>query len=484
MFSVLNTVTFFHLDRHKNKRETMNREQVLQELKAIIEEYWSKENQSNVVNYVPAFELEKKENWSLNAPHHEQEILKDIEKYLHYAVRTEHPYFMNQLFGGFDLASWVGETIAALTNTSMATYEIAPLGSILEKTLIKKLNTMIGFRTLDNPGEGIMLTGGSNANLVAMLCARQKKFPKMKKEGLAGKKLSLFVSQDSHYSFSKNALVMGLGTNSVIKVAVDKKGQMLPEALEKEIRHSQERGEEPFFVCATAGTTVWGAFDPIKELLPIAKNHQLWFHIDGAWGGAAILSERFSFLLEGCEEADSFAWDIHKLMSASLISSFFLCRHSGILRETNSLTEGSYIFHEYENTSYDMGPYSLQCGRKVDSLGAWLAWRHHGDEGYQKMIDHLGELASYLVEKINRTPQLELIREPPFLNVCFRILDSLGKHNQLNLKVRQKLIETGTAMINYYSDKGVVFFRLILTNPQVKKCDLDQLLTKIIDMAE
>ncbi|MBE9009731.1 aminotransferase class V-fold PLP-dependent enzyme, partial [Pseudanabaenaceae cyanobacterium LEGE 13415] len=210
-----------------------------------------------------------------------------LETYLHYSVRTGHRQFFNQLFSGFNLPGFLGEVFASLTNTSMATYEIAPVATLIEQSLIEEMNSWIGFEQ----GEGTFVTGGSNANLVAMLCARNKAFPEAKYQGFSQRSV-VFVSDQAHYSFLKAANVLGIGLNNVIKVKTDAKGSMIPAELETAIASSLASGHTPFFIAATAGTTVLGAFDPLPEIAEIAKKYQLWFHVDGAWGGAAIFSDR------------------------------------------------------------------------------------------------------------------------------------------------------------------------------------------------
>ncbi|MGG6263327.1 pyridoxal phosphate-dependent decarboxylase family protein [Leptolyngbya sp. AN03gr2] len=408
-----------------------------------------------------------------------------LETYLHYSVRTGHRQFFNQLFSGFNLPGFIGEVFTSLTNTSMATYEIAPVATLIEQALIEEMNSWIGFH-----GEGTFVTGGSNANLVAMLCARNRAFPGAKYQGLS-QRAAVFVSDQAHYSFLKAANVLGIGLNNVIKVKTDAKGSMIPDELERAIALTLVSGQTPFFVAATAGTTVLGAFDPLPEIAQIAQKYQLWFHVDGAWGGAAIFSDgytahgvRASSLLQGCELADSFTWDAHKLMGLPLICSAILINHQGILSETVSNTGTDYLFHDHENSDYDLGLTSLQCGRKADAVKLWLAWQYYGKQGYQQQINRLLELAQYATQKVMDCSALELVAPTQFLNICFRYVPKdRSDIDHFNLELRDRLVKSGKSLVNYASVNGKTILRLILANPEITPVDIDRFFDNLLEIA-
>ena len=159
-------------------------------------------------------------------------LVKNIQDYLHYSVNTANKQFVNQLYGGLNFPAFLGEIITALTNTSIYTYEVAPVATLVEMELIRKLNQMVGFEN----GDGTFLTGGSNANLIAMFSARNKACPDIKTKGAYGcQKLIAFVSEQSHYSMDTAANLLGMGTDQVWKIATDNNGCMRVEALDAAI---------------------------------------------------------------------------------------------------------------------------------------------------------------------------------------------------------------------------------------------------------
>jgi glutamate/tyrosine decarboxylase-like PLP-dependent enzyme len=411
----------------------------------------------------------------------DKELINEVEKYLNYSVKTGHPHYLNQLFGGFNFPAFIGEIITALTNTSMYTYEVAPVATLMEMRLIEKMLGFTGWET----GTGAMMTGGSNTNMVAMLLARNSIFKGAKMEGITGlPKLALFVSERSHFSMLKGANTIGIGQNGVVKVKLDENGRMRGKALKASIETALKKGLLPFMVCSTAGTTETGSFDAIDEIADVAKTHDLWHHVDGSWGGSVVLSEKRRNLLAGLEEADSFSWNPHKLMNIPLICSVLLVKGDGIMREEIQSQDADYIYHENDTSAYDLGPSSLQCGRRVDSLKLWLAWKYYGDEGYSNRIEHLFDLAEYATDFIEDNQELEIMFPTQSLNVNFRFKTPEGINtDRFNENLRYELLKKGKVMVNYcWLDSGLSI-RLILLNPDLSKGDIDRFFKLLLDEA-
>ena len=377
------------------------------------------------------------------------------------SVSTYSPYFMNQLFSGVSAQMLMAEELAVRTKSTLATYEASPLFTTIENEVISSLVALIGWKE----GQGIGVPGGSAANFMAIHCARQRMFPQAKLEGCDGRKLVVFVSQDAHYSFKKACAALGIGTNQVISVKADEQGKMIPKELEISIKTKISEGKIPLLVAATAGTTVTGAFDSIVEIYKICRGHQLWLHIDGAWGGPAMFSDKLKHLVSGMELSDSFTFDAHKLIGANLTSSFFLTKHQNILVEANDVSGGEYLFH-FDDLSQDLGKKSWQCGRKADALSFWAIWKSLGTQGIGLFIDRLLDLKNEILAWIATQPRLELVANPEYLNICVRIhpADNL-KNPDWSKVVREKLIHKNLAFVNYSSDSQGSFLRLILANP-------------------
>ncbi len=403
------------------------------------------------------------------------ELLELISQYLKYSMRTGHPQFFNQLYQGFNLPGFAGEIVSAAANTSMYTYEVAPVATLIEQELIVRMSSMAGFTA----NEGLFLPGGSNANMTAMMIARNQVDSGIRENGIPPG-LTAFVSDQAHYSFLKAANVLGLGLNAVIKIQSDEDGRMIPTALETAIVRAEEEGRRPFFVAATAGTTVLGAIDPIQSLSEIAQKHDLWLHVDGALGASLLLSGSYRHLLDGVENADSLAWNPHKTMGVPLICSALLCRKRGVLASSASCDHSDYLFHDEE--SPDLGKKSLQCGRKVDALKLWLSWKYFGDRGYEKRINRMMALAQYASSVIRSADDMELKSDVYSFNVCFQFTGGTGdvrSRNAVNRQIRDRLLYDGSSAVNYASLNGETVLRIAFINPDISESDVDTFFSNV-----
>ena len=254
-----------------------------------------------------------------------------LETTLELSVRTHHPYFFNQLYSAADPMAIAADWAAVAANTNVHTYEVAPVFTVVEQKVLDKLANSVGGRFSEGH-EGLFVPGGSLANTYAMHLARHRAIPDVNATGLVGApQLVAFTSAQSHYSYKKASMLIGLGSDNLVAVDCDETGAMLPGALAEAVKQARADGNVPFFVGATAGTTVTGAFDPFDAIADLCEEEGLYMHVDGAWGAAVLLSADPSrrALMSGAERADSLTWNAHKLMGAPLQCSAFLTSNPG-----------------------------------------------------------------------------------------------------------------------------------------------------------
>ncbi|MCF6365836.1 MAG: pyridoxal-dependent decarboxylase [Bacteroidales bacterium] len=465
---------------------SVNYKETLEKLFDIIINYIDdnfKKNNKAIIEYRTPSELKKELSFKIKkAGISDKELLDEVNNYLKYSVKTGDKQFFNQLYSGFNIPGFIGEIITALTNTSMYTFEVAPVATLIEKELINKMCNIVGFKN----GSGIFVTGGSNANLIAMFSARNKIFQDGKTKGMYNAKiLTAFVSDQAHYSFGTAANLLGIGSNNLIKIKSDENGKMIPQELEKEIIKSLQKGDLPFFIAATAGTTMLGAFDDFGKINEISKKYNCRFHIDGSFGGSILLSKSKKHLFKNAQFADSFAWDQHKLMNVPLASSVILFNENNVLKNNLTKLKTDYIFHENEEDNCDLGESSIQCGRRNDSLKLWLAWKYFGDSGYEKRINNLFKSVEYLKIKIIEHKNFELYAEVQTLTVCFRY--NPGKEydlNALNLKIREDLRKSGKSMVNYGYINNQLIIRFVAANADIENNDIDTFFNNFLEIAQ
>ena len=405
-------------------------------------------------------------------------VLDDLDTFIANSVKTHRPEFMNPLWGGLSLPSFAGEVVAAMTNNSMYTYELSPIATVIEQTILKRMSEMVGF----SDGFGTFTTGGSNGNMLGMLCAREHLLAGSTKQGFDGRTTVIFVSAEAHYSVLMAANVIGIGHQNIIKVQCDEDGRMRPDRLEEEIALARREGMRPLCVVATAATTVRGAYDDLEALSEVAHREGLWLHVDAAWGGTCLFSNVHAALMDGVEKADSVCWDAHKMMGVPLICSAFLIKNPDVLRRLCDHTNvAHYLFHS-DAASDDLGRYSLQCARRNDALKLWLEWRARGDAGWAQMVDTRMADADYLQEKIQAHPDLEMMSSRMWTNVCFRYksTDTAVDHNKLNTEIRNRLIHEGSFMVSRSNIGENVILRMVVVNQDLDRDTLDKFLMRVV----
>ncbi|XP_031829973.1 glutamate decarboxylase-like protein black isoform X2 [Nomia melanderi] len=400
-----------------------------------------------------------------------------------YSVKTGHPRFVNQLYSSVDPYGLLGQWLTDALNPSVYTYEVSPVFSLMEEELLREMRKIVGWT--DGRGDGIFCPGGSIANGYAINLARHYRFPQLKDLGLSSAgRLIVFTSQDAHYSVKKLSAFLGIGNNNVYEVQTDARGKMCVTDLEARIKQAISEGATPLMVSATAGTTVLGAYDPLKDIAAICKKYSLWFHVDAAWGGGALMSRSHRHLLDGIKLADSVTWNPHKLLAAPQQCSTLLLRHEGLLQAAHG-SKASYLFQpdKFYDTSYDSGDKHVQCGRRADVLKFWFMWKAKGTRGLEKHVNRVFELAHYFKDYIKQKQGFKLLLEPECTNVCFWYVPPSKRHlkgeelstalKTIGPVVKERMVKKGSMLITYQPLRELPnFFRLVLQNSGLTKADM------------
>jgi len=349
------------------------------------------------------------------------------------------------------------------------TYKVSPALTLIEKSVTRALARLFGF-TGEHAG-GISQPGGSASNATSIVVARNTLFPETKTDGHQGRRFALFTSEHGHYSLEKAAQMFGFGSRAVRSVEVDADGRMVPAALDAAVASAKEQGETPFYVNATAGTTVLGSFDPFADVAEVCSRHGLWLHIDGSWGGPVIFSPRLAETrLAGAERADSVGFTPHKMLGVPMTCSFLLVQDTRKLHKANTLPAG-YLFHDAhpDQEVYDLADLTPQCGRKGEALKFFVGWKWYGNEGYESMVERAFETAEYLFSLLSEKTDFVMVSKSPLpcLQVCFYyapggvLKEGDDENTKATAEVVRRLVTRGF-MVDYAPGPRGKFFRVVV----------------------
>jgi glutamate/tyrosine decarboxylase-like PLP-dependent enzyme len=478
-----------------------------------------------------------------------------------YSVDTSHPLFLNQLFGTLDPVALAAELISLQLHTSNYTFETSPVFTLMERHCIDLLGQLV-YGTLSTltsssttpsppsstPTGGLFCPGGSISNLMGLHVARhhclqalqkderhhcpcqQQQEQNKQNESFHGCKecqdwmvvqknrLVALVSEEAHYSFLKAMLVTGMGKENLVTVPTcPKDGSMDTQALQVLLEELEAEGRIPFFVGATSGSTVRGSFDDLAAICRVAKNRrqgtttasrmEIWVHVDGAWGGAAIFSDRpdMKALLQGVQDVDSFTLNMHKLLGAPQQTTAWVTRHPHALAKAHS-TKAKYLFDGRKHgAAWDLGDSTFTCGRKPDVIKFWALYKYHGRHGLAKRVEETADsILKIVVPTLQSHPNFLLACTPWPFNVnfyyihsrllpTFQAIDTNDTHNspqisaclsdeltKVSVTLKLRLHEAGEVIIPFQplSDQDAYCFRLVLAgNKTFDQSTMDHLLS-------
>jgi glutamate/tyrosine decarboxylase-like PLP-dependent enzyme len=400
-------------------------------------------------------------------------LLATIDQALTTAMNPAHPGYLGHMDPLPTTASILGDLVVAALNNNMLSVEMSPFFSRLEPLLMREIAQLFG---LGDRAGGLLVSGGSLANLQALAVARNVKLG-CAQTGLAARPQLpvLFVSEAAHTSIQKAAMMLGLGTDAAIAIPTNRNSQMEVGALKDAIAQAEEAGQQPFALVATAGTTVTGNIDPLVELGAIAQMHDLWFHVDAAYGGALVFSEAHRDRLRGIEQADSVTFNPQKWLYVTKTCA------SVMFRDMGHLQRDFQVAAPYMNTEDDwvnLGEISVQGTRHADVLKLWLSLQHLGRQGYRDLIAASDTLTQAFVAAIQARPWLELASQPEMNLVCFRGCPDWLPADQWdawNRDLQQYLLREANAFLSLPRYRGQNWLKVVLLNPYTTEKDVERI---------
>ena len=418
------------------------------------------------------------------APLPEEAMGAKAFKYLHDVVnhsRAQNGRFFGYVLGSGEPVGAIADLLASVLNQNVTAWRSAPAAVTLERTVVSWLAEAIGCAGF----QGSLTGGGSLANLMGLAMAREAKAP-ANEHGLAGKCV-LYASEEVHMSIPKSVALLGLGRENLRLVPAGRDFRLIPAKLEKAIQADKASGKTPMAVVASAGTVNTGAIDPLPEIADIARQHNLWLHVDGAYGALAAIAAPDKFA--GLELADSISLDPHKWLFQSLDCGCLLYRDASAAQRAFSHTgdyakslssdpiEGFAFFEE-----------SIELSRRFRALKLWLSLRFHGMRAFRDVIRGNMELATRLGAAVANHPEFELLAPVELSAVCFRHRvgepatdEELSRHNSAILK---RLVERGRVYLSNTTVRGKFALRACIVNHRTTDADVDSVIPEVLAAAE
>lgn len=420
-----------------------------------------------------------------HAPFDAKRLEAILDLYIRTGIQVHSPGSMGRQFSGVVPLSGIVDFVSSVVNQPSSFYEAAQLPNVAERIMADELNQFIGW-----PRESFAMvttSGGSLANLTALLAARNRKFPEIWEHGEPAHgstgRPAIAVSEEAHYSVSRAAGVMGIGAEQIVRLPVNARHQICLEQARSALAAAEQRNLNVFCIVASAGTTSLGAFDPLDELADLARERGVWLHVDGAHGASLLTSDRLRWKLKGIEKADSLTWDAHKMMFVPPPCTMLFYRNReyslGAFRQ-----HASYVFDEEQDayTELDSGDKNFECTKRPMIMPLWTLWAMYGRPLFAEKIEYLCQLTEQAHQAILADPDFEELHRPEANILCFRYrpadLEAENLH-RLQLAIRNQIKRRGKFFISKVDLDGVAALRVVMTNHETTTEHFRMLLDEI-----
>ncbi len=427
-----------------------------QAVTAIISEYVATLDSRKVASKATPRELEKlfEEPFPEKGIAAEEILARFTTDVVTHAMQVPSPRYYGQ-FNPTPLPIGVwADALSSALNQNAGAWRNGPTSAMIEARVLRWLCELIGYGP---ESFGTLASGGTEANLIALKCARDRAHKAAVNHGLrsAPGDLTIYASEQCHFSVERSVDILGLGRTSLRKIETDERFHIHTDALRKQIEVDRNAGCTPCCVIAVAGATSSGIIDPLEEMAQIARENDCWYHVDAAYGGTLAFSARHRGKLRGIELADSITFDPHKWMFVPFACGALLVRGGGrVLRDAFDITP-EYLSEDRGGTDveFDFFRYGQMGTRRFNSLKLWMAMKFLGREGYAKIIEHQIELTEYLAGRIDQLRDFKLDGQVETAVCCFRFLPAamanVGEVEQdrLQQRLQQEIEQSGEAWI-------------------------------------
>ena len=418
------------------------------------------------------------------------QLLNDCRAIVDLSRHNGHPRFFGYVASPSTPVGAYADLIASALNANITCWRSGPAGTELERMVVRWLGALIDY---DRDAKGLLTSGGSMANMIALLIAhRRKSGVDTSRHGLwnSGPPMTLYASEEVHMSIAKAADILGFGRDQVRVIACDERQRMRVDLVRQKIEADRREGLRPFSIVATAGTVNTGAVDPLMQIADVAAEFDLWFHVDGAYGAPGSLDERKKHLFAGLERADSVSLDPHKWLYVPVDAGCLLFRDAHAARAPFSTEEADYIkTHGYtDEEAFAFWDYGVELSRRFRALKVWMTLQYYGSRRIAAAISEDIDLAAYLGEVVSNANDFELLAPVELSICCFRYVPeramSDAELDRLNERIMEMVQKGGRAYLSNATVNGKFALRACITNFRTTKNDIDETIAAVREAAE
>jgi aromatic-L-amino-acid decarboxylase len=395
--------------------------------------------------------------------------------------RAQNGRFFGYVLGSGEPVGAAAEILTSVLNQNGTAWRSGPACATIEKIVVGWLAEAIGCAGF----AGSLTGGGSSANLMGLAMAREAQAPANEKGCISANRV-VYASKEVHMSIPKAVALLGIGRENLRLIATDNAYRMIPDELDRAIRRDQAAGRVPIAVVASAGTVSTGAIDPLQVIAEIAREHHVWFHIDGAYGALASMAQPDKFI--GMERADSISLDPHKWLYQSLDCGCLLYRDARTAQTAFSQS-GDYARPLCDDAieGFAFFEESFELSRRFRSLKVWLSLRYHGFQAFRDSITLNIAQAGRLAEAIRKESRLELIALGDLSAVCFRYVSdgamTLEELNRMNASILKRTVDRGKIYLSNALLGGRFCLRACIVNHRTTHADVDAVVPEVLASA-
>jgi aromatic-L-amino-acid decarboxylase len=428
-----------------------------------IEQYpvLSRVTPGEVRSHLPASPPSTPATWS--------EIFADFEQHVLPGVtHWNHPGFFAYFAITGSAPGILAELLTAALNVNAMLWRTGPAATELEQLALDWLRQLVGL----SPGWfGITTDTASISSMLALAAARERRGDlEIRARGIAGRAdvpvMRVYCSEHAHSSIDKAAIALGLGANNVVHIGSDAEYRMRADALSDAIAADRARGMLPLAVVATVGTTSTTSIDPVPAIAEVCRRHDVWLHVDGAYGGVAAMVPELRHIMAGVDQADSLVMNPHKWLFTPVDCSAFYTRHPDILKRAFALVP-DYLVTPIGDEAVDFMNYGVQLGHRFRALKLWAVMRAFGSDALASVLRQHCALAAKFAGWVRREPHWQVVAPVPLSVVCFRYSPpgvSPEAADALNMAILDRVNRTGHAYLSHTKLGGRVILRLAIGN--------------------